>query len=80
MTISNDQVTNRVTSNKQAYSFIVKKIKRLKLSDYYQLNKTTNNLDYISLSGLTELKKEISDPAPQLVVSLKNLLQGAIGG
>ncbi|UCE98185.1 MAG: hypothetical protein JSV74_02305 [Dehalococcoidia bacterium] len=80
MTISNDQVTNRVTSYKQAYSFIAKKIKSLKLSDYYRPNKTTNNLDYISLSDLTELKKEISDPAPQLVVSLKKLLQGTIGG
>ncbi|UCG55245.1 MAG: hypothetical protein JSV32_03250 [Dehalococcoidia bacterium] len=78
MTISNYQLTSRVTSRKQAYSFITKKIKKLKLSDYYRLNKTTYNLDYISLSDLTELKKGTSDPAPQLVVNLKNLLLGTV--
>ena len=77
MTILDNKLTSRVSSRKQAYSFIVKKIKKLKLSDYYRFNKTGNSLNYISLSDLAVLKNGTSDPAPQLVVSLKNLLQGA---
>ena len=69
-------MTNRVSSRKQAYLFIVKKIKKLKTSDYYRLDKTGNSLNYISLSDLEGLKNGTSDPPPELVVSLKYLLKG----
>lgn len=67
---------SRVFSRKQAYSFIIKKINKLELSDYYRLNKIGNGINYISLSDLIGLKNGTSDPPRQLVASLKSLLQG----
>ena len=76
MTTMDTQLTSRVSSRKQAYSFIVKKTNKLKTSDYYRLDKKGNDDNYISLSDLEGLKNGTSDPPPELVVSLKYILQG----
>jgi len=65
----------QISKRKQAYSFIVNKIKKLKASDYYRLNKTVGDDNYISLGDLEGLKNGTSDPTPELVISLKHLLR-----
>ncbi len=66
----------RIESRKKAYSFVLKKAKELGFAYNYRLSKIGNDIDYISLNDLIELKEGASDPPQQLVNSLRKLLQG----
>ena len=50
---------------------------RLYLDLTHRSDKTTTDVEYISLGDLIELKEGLIDPPQQLVLALKKLLKGA---
>ena len=68
---------NRVESRIEAYYYVVEKVKNLVIGKN-QINKTANNFDYTSLTDLLGLKEGTSDPSPQLIANLKDLLKGIV--
>jgi hypothetical protein len=67
---------DKIASRKQAYSFILKKVKELILASNYRLSKGAELLDYISINDLTEPREGISDPSQHLIAKLKCFLKG----
>jgi hypothetical protein len=69
---------DRIESRKRAYSYLLKKARELNLASKYRDKKIANDIGYISLNELTELKEGKSDPPLQVVASLKKLLRGTV--
>ena len=66
---------DKIASRKQAYSFILKKVKELDLARNYRFSKEAGLFDYISINDLAELREGTSDPSQHLISNLVSLLQ-----
>ena len=60
-------------NRQKAYQYIVELSKILNLDLEHRLDKTINEIDYISLNDLKNLKEGLSDPSQELVSALKKL-------
>ena len=67
-------MVSRVDQRKQAYQFILDKIKKLEAEFSYKTNKSGVVNDIVPLAELDKLKRGIADPSTELVTFLKKLL------
>ncbi|MFC2022431.1 hypothetical protein ACFLTR_04420 [Chloroflexota bacterium] len=67
---------SRRESRKGAYHYIITQATKLNLDLSRTSDKAAADANYISLDDLVGLKEGLTDPTPQLVVALKNLLKG----
>ena len=65
---------SRIDRRKQAYQFILGKIKELQEKFSYQTNKSGEVSDIVPLEELDMLRRGIADPSAKLIVFLKTLL------
>ena len=62
-------------NREKAYYFIVEQAKKLCAISKYRYNKTTTDVELISLDELYKIKNGLADPSPELVGTMKKLLQ-----
>ncbi len=70
-----NQLISLLSSRKQAYSFIIDKIKRLITSACYRLTKTAGDDNNISLSDLGDIQYSTSDQTLELIITHRHLLR-----
>jgi hypothetical protein len=69
------QLVSKVYRRKQAYQFILDKIKKLEAKASYNTDKPDEGSNIIPLAELNKLKEGIADPSAELVTILKKLLR-----
>ena len=68
-------MVSRNARRKQAYQFILEKIKKLEAEFSYKTNKSGEGSDILPLAELDKLKRGVADPSTELVTLLKKLLR-----
>jgi hypothetical protein len=69
------KLVSRIERRKQAYQFILDKIKKLEAEFCYKTDKPDEGNNIIPLAELNKLKEGIADPSMELVTILKKLLR-----
>ena len=68
-------MVSREEKRQKSYKYIVEKLRQLERDGNYTTDKRINDVNYISLAEIEELKEGITDPTVELVARLKKLLQ-----
>ena len=68
-------MASRIGRRKQAYQFILSKIKKLEAEFSYQTNISGEESGIVPLAELDKLRRGIADPSIKLVTILKMLLR-----
>jgi hypothetical protein len=69
------RLVSRIERRKQAYQFILGKIKKMEAEFSYKTDKPDEGNNIIQLAELNKLKEGIADPSAELVTLLKKLLR-----
>lgn len=65
----------RIDRRKEAYQFILDKIKKLEADFVYKTNKSGEVSDIVPLLELDKIRRGIADPSLELIIFLKKLLR-----
>ncbi len=66
---------SRRQKRQQAYSYILNQTKKINWNFERSFKNSINDVGYISLADIQELKEGLSNPSPELVATLKILFR-----
>ena len=66
---------SRRQKRQQAYSYILNQAKKINWNFERSFESSINDVGYISLTDIQELKEGLSNPSPELVATLKILFR-----
>jgi len=71
-------MVSRKEKRREAYKYIVKKLHELEWDIACKTDKTIEDVNYLSLAEIEDLKNCLTDPTEELVAGLKKLLHSVV--